>query len=342
MDWTLRDDDGDGMGMATLLARAQDALGGPPLAGSRFLRDARAMLRATRLIERTVAGADTTLHVGFQTAGKLDGEGAVYRSLTAGGTTVHGYGAGWPHDDAGVRWHPLADDPLDLANQWFLVTRSPAPIAFVGFERSPGAVRAMGGALATRKVWDGFVTDDERLVDSVIGHLGRVVAAAAPAPPDGDGPLYLVATDDGSSALGAVRERGLTLAQRDGARVLLYDRSAESRLTDPYDVGPWGRDRDGVGPGSRLEPDVLEGLGRRYLADQLRLARARGLDAQVFLPRRTGATALAEACTRFGPALVVLPAAMAAPSLVDRISRNTLTDVALPEGIEVVRVDPAT
>lgn len=343
MDWTLLppDDLRDGArGVATLLEQAQEEIGGAPLAGARFLHDAGAMLRATRMIEDAVAGTDATVHVGFQTAGKLDGERAVYRDLTAQGVVVHGFGAGWPHDAAGVHWHALPADPHALANQWFLVTASPHPIAFVGFERSPAEIRAVGGALAAAKTWDGFVSDDERLVGALVAHLEMVALLESAAAPDRTGPLYLVATDDGSAELGAVRERGLRLAERAGARVLLYDRSSESRLADPYDIGPWGREGDGFGPGTQLEPDILEGLGRRYLADQLRLARARGLHADAFLPRGTGAAALAEACARFAPELLVLPARMGAPGLIDRISRNTLADLTLPRGAEVLLVEP--
>jgi hypothetical protein len=343
MDWTLHvDDDRDrDADIAALLERAHAGLGGPPPSGTRFLFDAAEMLRATRLIEAEAAAAPSRLHVGFQTAGKLDGEHAVYRDLVGGGCTVHGFGVGRPHDDAGVRWHEVDAAPLALENQWFLILEGAAPTAFVGYETSPADVRGVGGALDDAKVWAGFVSDDPRLVDSLVNHLTEVADAvrpaadARPAPAD-DAPLYLVATDD-TGAGGPTREEGLQLAARDGARVLLYDRSAESRLTDPYDIGPWGADRDGVGPDTALEPDVLEGLGRRYLADQLRLARARGLDVRAHLPSGTGAAALADACARYAPDLLVLPASMDRPGLLDRITRNTLAD--LDAGVPVRLVE---
>jgi hypothetical protein len=348
MRWMLAPDDDrdDAARIDELLHRAQAEIGGPPLVRTRFLYDAGEMLRATRLIEDTVHGVETRLYVGFQTAGKLDGEHRVYERLTRGGTDVQGFGVGRPHDAAGVSWHALGATEA-LAGQWFLVAEAPEPIAFVGFERSPMAARGVGGALDVAKTWVGFVSDDARLVAALAAHLAAV--AAGEVGPEGeqpgtaeerrtsvDGPLYLIATDEGSSALGAVRAEGLRRAAADGARVLLYDRAAESRLHEPYDIGPWGGEAHGVGPSSRLEPDVLEGLGRRYLADQLRLVRAQGIDAQAFLPLGVGAKAVADAARRFAPDLLFLPSAMAEPRLVDRVTRNTLDDVELSGEVKLV------
>ncbi len=353
MKWTLDTEvDGDDAArIEDLLARAQGEIGGDPLERTRFMYDAAEMLRATRLIEESLVGVRTPLYVGFQTAGKLDGEHRVYDDLTAGGTDVHGFGVGRPHDDAGITWHEVPDTRA-LAGQWFLVAEAPEPIAFVGYERSPEETRGVGGALDEAKTWAGFVSDDPRLVGALAAHLAALAAGEvavggdvhgdeagddAPALRDA-GLRYLVATDDGSSALGAVRAEGLRRAATDGATVVLYDRAAESRLNEPYDIGPWGADRDGVGPATRLEPDVLEGLGRRYLADQLRLVRAKGLKAEAFLPRGVGAKALAEAVRRFAPDVVFLPRAMTSPALIDRVTRNTLDEVDLGD-VEVVYVD---
>lgn len=363
MDWMLTNDPDrdDAARVEELLERAQAELGSAPLEQTRFMYDASDMLRATRLIEDATLGVDTVLYVGFQTAGKLDGEHVVYNKLVGGGTTVHGFGVGVPHDDAGVHWHAVPDTEA-LVGQWFLVAEAPEPIAFVGFERSPSATRGVGGALDDSKTWAGFVSDDPRLVSALASHLADVTtgvidglgdAATADTDPASagvtaavqerdrsshDGPLYLIATDDGSAELGAVRAEGLRRAEADGARVLLYDRSAESRLNEPYDIGPWGREEDGVGPATALEPDVLEGLGRRYLADQLRLVRAKGFDARVFMPRGTGVKALAEAVRRFGPDRIFLPGSMAEAGLVDRVTRNTLDDIDLGAA-DVVLID---
>src|SRR4029453_6779795 len=81
-------------GVAQLLARAQEELGGP-LLGARFLYDARQMFAATREIERAVSAPGSTLYVGFQRAEKLDGEAPIYRDLTGPGPALSPTTRGW-------------------------------------------------------------------------------------------------------------------------------------------------------------------------------------------------------------------------------------------------------
>jgi hypothetical protein len=96
-------------GVAQLLARAQQELGGP-LLGARFLYDARQMFAATREIERAVSKPGTTLYVGFQRAEKLDGEAPIYRNLTAQGVQVIAFGTGAPAEMSQVRWVRRPED----------------------------------------------------------------------------------------------------------------------------------------------------------------------------------------------------------------------------------------
>jgi hypothetical protein len=96
-------------GVAQLLARAQEELGGP-LLGARFLYDARQMFAATREIERAVSAPGTTLYVGFQRAEKLDGEAPIYRNLTGRGVQVIAFGTGAPAEISQVRWVHLPED----------------------------------------------------------------------------------------------------------------------------------------------------------------------------------------------------------------------------------------
>lgn len=157
-------------GVAELLARAQQELGGP-LLGARFLYDAGQMLAATREIERTVSASGTTLYVGFQRAEKLDGEARIYLHLTGQGVQVIAFGTGTPAEMAQVRWVRLPEDHGALENQWFLVTQTPEPIAFVGFETSPPDRIGQGGATDPSRTWAGFVTDDPRLVGAIASYL---------------------------------------------------------------------------------------------------------------------------------------------------------------------------
>jgi Sensory domain in DIguanylate Cyclases and Two-component system len=183
VDWYRRPGRGEDAtsGVAELLARAQQELGGP-LLGAKFLYDARQMFAATREIERAVSEPGTTLYVGFQRAEKLDGEAHVYRRLTGQGVEVIAFGTGAPAEVSQVRWVRLPEDHDALANQWFLVTETPEPIAFVGFETSPPDRIGEGGAADPSRTWAGFVTDDPRLVGAIAGYLQAVSDREAPRP----------------------------------------------------------------------------------------------------------------------------------------------------------------
>lgn len=180
MDWQRkpRDDARDPTGVAALLERAQDELGGDPIQGTRFLHDADQMLRSTREIEASVSGVDTTLYVGFQNGDKLRREFDVYRDITRGGTSVKAFGEGAPPEAEQLddfEWTALPPQRHAMENQWYLVTREPEPIAFVGFEASPEELRGAGAATDPAKTWEGFVTDDDRMIGLIIDHLETVV-----------------------------------------------------------------------------------------------------------------------------------------------------------------------
>jgi hypothetical protein len=136
----------------------------------------------------------------------------------------------------------------------------------------------------------------------------------------------LLATDDGRDpAYGEMREPVLRWAASQEARVVLYDRSAESYFVDPYPSGPWTADVEG-GPDRRslLDPRQLEMLGRHYLAEQVRSARGAGVEAGGWLPSRPGSRGMADAVSDVGADLVIMPASVARPSLLDRVRGNTL------------------
>jgi hypothetical protein len=136
----------------------------------------------------------------------------------------------------------------------------------------------------------------------------------------------LVATDDGRDPSYAEMRRSVLPWLRDqDARVVLYDRAAESYFVDPYPSGTWTADVEGEpGRDRLLGPNDLEMLGRRYLADQVLEARAAGVDAHGWLPPKPGPAGMAEAVERFHVDLVILPAPLKNPSLLDRVRGNTL------------------
>ena len=139
----------------------------------------------------------------------------------------------------------------------------------------------------------------------------------------GPAALVLAATDDGlDPAYQATRQGAYAVAAREGARVVLFDRSPELYLVDPYERA---RRRNGGGPrSSLLNQRTASRRGRPYLAEQLAEARQLGLDGAAWVARGHGPEALAAACAVLDAERVVLPAVLAAPPLIDRVRGHTL------------------
>lgn len=308
--------------VAALLAAAA---GDEPLRGTFFVNDAREMLVATREIEQAAREYAGTLYVGFQDAARLDDEAATYRSLVKE-TSVVAYGVGRPRTQIdGLEWVPVPRDRHALHNQWFLVLTGEESVAFVGYETSPPSAYRKGPSQNAERTWDGFTTGDRRLVDHLIDRLHRVRDLEQRRP----GRWYLAATDDGTDPrYAAVRRAALDAASADGAGLILYDRTTESYLTNPYPSGPWSDEGDALSPGWQLSPQALDAVGRGYLAEQLRAAADAGVNATAHLAVDTGATAMADVVARFAPDIVFLPQHLERPSLLDRVKRNTLPALA--------------
>ncbi|MEO6351080.1 MAG: DICT sensory domain-containing protein [Candidatus Limnocylindrales bacterium] len=182
MDWTYPSTGaGDRFGgIGTIAERLIQDTSDRHLMGTRFTYDFREMLRATREIEASVAtGGD--LWVGFQNAGKMDLEASRYARITSAGTKVVAFGTGDPNlpGTVGLRWVTLEPSTDRLENQWFLVTTNPEPIAFVSWEVSDPAMFGKGGISNPEKQFVGFVTDEPRVIESLINHLGGVAGPEA-------------------------------------------------------------------------------------------------------------------------------------------------------------------
>lgn len=319
--------------VATLL---RDAAGDRPLRGTFFVNDAREMLRATREIERAAAERGDRLYVGFQDAARLDDESAVYRDLVKH-AEVTAYGVGRPRTDIeGLDWIPVPRDRRALHNQWFLVLQGEEELAFVGYETSPPKSFRKGPSYNDERTWEGFTTGDERLVEHLVHRLehARTLATRQPTA------WYLAATDDGGDPrYTAVRQAALAAARADGAGLILYDRTTESYLTNPYPSGPWSDHEDALSPSWDLSPGRLDAIGRSYLADQMRAAGDDGVVVLAHLAVDRGAKALREAVSRHSPDVVFLPAHLSAPSLLDRVRGNTLAALTAAVNVPVRLVD---
>ena len=141
--------------------------------------------------------------------------------------------------------------------------------------------------------------------------------------PVGPAAVVVAVTDDGlDPAYQATRQGAYAVAAREGARVVLFDRSPELYLVDPYERAR--RDNGGRPRSSLLNQRTASRLGRPYLAEQLAEARRLGLDGAAWVARGHGPEALAAACEVLDAERVVLPAALATPPLIDRVRGHTL------------------
>lgn len=318
-----------------MLEQLAQEIGDPPLRGTRFLYTYREMIGATREIEDA---ARERLLVGFQRAEKLEAEAERYRALTERGVAVTALGVG-ELDEArfpGLHWVQLSFDRAALANQWFLVVREAEPLAFVSFELSSEERFGRGGVSDPDRRFVGFVSEDPGIVEAVhaalgplLGHNPRIDDAVLRAAANAR--LVLAFTDDGSEAAYAGTRAGATeIAARANARVLLYDRSAESYLVDPY---PYP---DIIDAEKALDGKRAEALGRSYLKDQIDEAASSGLEATAWLPTHPGPRGVAECLSRFAVDLIVLPEEIADPSLLDRVRGNTLSKYAAAADVPIV------
>jgi hypothetical protein len=152
---------------------------------------------------------------------------------------------------------------------------------------------------------------------------------------------YLVATDDGSDEVyTATRVAGFDLAADAGAGVILYDRTSESKMTNPYPAGPWSDEDDALSPEYELEPETLREMGRGYLADQVVAGRERGLQVRAHLAVNTGSEALSDAVERYRPTVVVFPEQVKDDGgLIDKVRHNTVADLLADTDAQVILID---
>ncbi len=337
MDWTYPAGAGDS-GIFEIGRRLAEALGRAPDA-TRFTYDPRSMLRTTRDIERASTGG--RLLVGFQAAAKFDVEADRYRALLAAGTHVTAWAAGQRAETHGLEdldYRALAADTRRLENQWFLVTDSPEPLAFVSYELGDATMFGVGGAASPGKRFVGFVSDDADVIDLLIRTL---LPIGAPPPPEeqplpsasamelveasealrdvpasgaGDGAV-VVAVGRGADRLAFIT--ALAIARREDRDLVIVDRSAEG-LTSPYhDMR--GDDAYRPSPDRLFDIFVARREGRGALITYLEASEAAGVAAGGWFPTASGAAGMAEAGRRFRGAVVVLPSDVNRPSFAERL-----------------------
>lgn len=147
--------------------------------------------------------------------------------------------------------------------------------------------------------------------------------------------IIVYTREDGS--LGHLRSAAQDLAKGSQAKLILYDIDAApgglGQLTNPLEGVPlptaWSGEGDTENfqsPG-QLGPDELERAGRHEIADQVRQARAHGIDAYGWLPSGKGGGTLADYARDQGADLIMVPSEMERPSLVKRMRGETAAKV---------------
>ena len=349
MKWTITNDDvsqADATGVEGLIQRMDQQLrgGGTPIEGFRFLNSSRGMYRYSQEIEKEVLAkpGGASLYTGFQVPEKLMAESEKYLNLIRSGARVAAFGKGTMPGTAGALkeiWTPLTPDTRALENQWFLVSPQPSPIVFIGWDTSPENLFGKGGLTSPSKQFKGFITNDGRVLKSVITHLESIQAKIAD--PHIQEPrvktkrIMAVTRMEDDPEFAAVRSKAATMAADNEGGVVLFEITAASYLVSPYpeeNRQQWIR--------TLREPE-LRRLGRSPLAKQLCAIRSKGADAEAILPTNHGFKHMAEWAKREDVDMIMLPASLVSPGLFDRLRgynlRTLLDHTPLP--VRVVEPD---
>ena len=343
-DWTYPTQLGDA-GIFEMGRRIALQLGRLPDATS-FTHDPREMLRITRRVEEAARGG--RLLTGFQTAPKFSVEAARYRDLVAAGTEVIAFGSGKPTETVdGLEYRELRADTRRLENQWFLVSDSPDPVAFVSWELGDPSQFGQGGAATPGKRFVGFVSDDKEVVTELIRTLtdirgivpdpepvpeappplderanAIVAAVEATTPPDSGAPAGAVVVPVGRGDWESSLSLAMAIARAEQRPLVIVDRSGESLIGGPYDSVSADDDlrprKDALFPAH-----IARRQGRAETGSALDAARSLGLDAGAWFPTASGAEGIRRAATQFDGALVVVSAAVENAGIGERIRGMT-------------------
>ncbi|MEO8458237.1 MAG: hypothetical protein ABI559_10530 [Chloroflexota bacterium] len=227
-----------------------------------------------------------------------------------------------------------------------MVSATPEPVAFVGWEVSPEGIWGKGGISSPDKVFAGFVSGDERVVAALIAHLDDV---RLDRPGDeisdnrlseiiqGADPRRIIAlVDEGQRpflkrGLSAIAESAGEL----GAELYLYDLSAASYLVNPYpsDEGYWKKPHGAS--------TLRRALGRSSLANLVDAAATKTPVVKGVLPNKVGFAHLADWCKSEDIDTVIIPVEFTRPSLIERLqglSLEALVDHSV--GVTIIVEDP--
>lgn len=122
-----------------------------------------------------------------------------------------------------------------------------------------------------------------------------------------DGPLTVIAVTTEDDRHPETRAEAVRRAQDAHATLILYDLDAgRSPLESPLPT-EWDSEGEEEAVGDRLGPDELDAAGRSTIAEQVRLARAAGVDAWGWLPDADDREALISYAAGQPRPLIVVP-----------------------------------
>lgn len=151
-------------------------------------------------------------------------------------------------------------------------------------------------------------------------------------------PTVVVAYIREDARYAPVRVAAIGAAQAPGAQLILYDADSASRLTSPL-PNFWSGEIDERPFGDRLTPEELEGAGRHELAEQVREARAAGVDTFGWLASSRGTGDFTDYADSQGADLLVVPEDFQDEGLLARIrgapAPGEIADKAEPEVLTV-------
>jgi hypothetical protein len=115
-------------------------------------------------------------------------------------------------------------------------------------------------------------------------------------------------------------------ARESGATLILYDIDAASPFSSPLPTA-WDAEGDTELFPDRLAPEDLERAGRHEIAAQVRDARQVGVEAYGWLPSKKGADGVAEYADQQNCDLIMVPADLEGPGVLDRLRKATLGEL---------------
>jgi hypothetical protein len=121
-------------------------------------------------------------------------------------------------------------------------------------------------------------------------------------------PRTIVAVVGEDGRFDHVRRRAIERARESGATLVLFDLDAGQSLLESPRPTNWSAQGEEEQFGNRLTTSDLETLGRGPIADQVRDARALGVDTFGWLPEKADANSLRDYAAEQGAGLVVVPA----------------------------------